>query len=703
MLMCLIVISQVSAENANNTLTNDTPLSEDLSTLDILQTDENNTNISEYKSFDEIQQQIDAASAGSTITISGKYLGSGTPIKINKKITLEGKTPNGDNYTYAYLNANDLSRIVDVSVTGVILKNIVFMKGNSKYKDGGAINSEIGDTAIYNSIFGFCHGYNGGAVYNCNVYDCVFLNNSARYGGAMYNGSAINCGFGNNTAYHGGAIYDSHTVTTSEFENNHADDDGGAIYSSGSSITVTKCKFINNHAGDDGGAIYGSSATVKNSYFKSNNAKYYGGAMYYGSAHNCAFIMNTAKKGGGMYYGSEYDCSFTWNSPENVYQTNCYESIVAKMQLSQYGSYFGDKTITVKVINSRTNKVVSGVTVTLKFSNGKTVKVKTNSNGIASYKVPFNPGTYSVTSSMSAIYGNPTNVILNNIKIIKAPSLIKPTKLTAGYEATKYFQVKIINSKTKKVIGGVKLLLNVYTGKKAKKVYITTASNGVAKYNIGKLGVGKHKVKISISSPQVSAKTINSQIIVKKASTKTYAPNGIFIYKKADKYYFGVGNKHNGKLIKGIKLKIKVYTGKKAKTYLVKTNKKGVASINTKNLKLGKHKVIVTTPTTSKYKKSSATGTIEISKKTPTYMGYYSILTLYSYGYPSGRIIYAYVKDINGHALHKKITLTHSNGAKNSGYSEKGIYMPGGLYGSVTLSFAGDKTYRPSSYTINFV
>jgi hypothetical protein len=37
-----------------------------------------------------------------------------------------------------------------------------------------------------------------------------------------------------------------------------------------------------------------------------------------------------------------------------------------------------------------------------------------------------------------------------------------------------------------------------------------------------------------------------------------------------------------------------VYTGKKVKKYIVKTNKKGIATINTKNLKRGSHKVVIT-------------------------------------------------------------------------------------------------------------
>ena len=48
------------------------------------------------------------------------------------------------------------------------------------------------------------------------------------------------------------------------------------------------------------------------------------------------------------------------------------------------------------------------------------------------------------------------------------------------------------------------------------------------------------------------------------------------------------------KVIKGVKVKIKVYTGKKAKTYTLKTNTKGIAKLNVNKLKVGTHKVVVT-------------------------------------------------------------------------------------------------------------
>ena len=62
-----------------------------------------------------------------------------------------------------------------------------------------------------------------------------------------------------------------------------------------------------------------------------------------------------------------------------------------------------------------------------------------------------------------------------------------------------------------------------------------------------------------------------------------------------------------------VKVKIKVYTGKKAKTYAAKSNAKGIAKLLTKKLKVGKHKVIVTSA--NKYcVAKKAKSTIKITK-----------------------------------------------------------------------------------------
>lgn len=739
-------VAQVSAEDVDNniTLTTEEIITEDspadnLQSVDEKQVDEvlaDDVDGIEYQSFDVIQQKIDNANDGDTIRISGYFKGAGDQITVDKSVTIEGD----DNYTY--IKAEGLSRIFFVTASNVVLKNLVMKEADAGYDDGGAVYcDQYGGASclVYHCIIGYCSADYGGATYYCDAYDSGFMYNDASRGGAMYGGNAANCafinntasdrggaiyardgvsiegsGFENNTAEFGGAIYscaDYNTVSGCYFESNYAGDDGGAIYNNDeyySGLTVLNSEFWYNEADDDGGAIYtysGADTTVRNSYFRSNKAGYWGGAMCRGVAFNSQFYLNKAtEEGGGIYYGEAHDCAFTWNTPENAYGTDVYETINGKITLSQSGSYFGDKTVSAKVINTNTNAPVSGAKVTFKFSNGKSATVYTGSNGVATYKIPFNPGTYKVTATIPSDIGG-ASAVLANIKIVKAPATISPTKLSTKFQANKCFKVKVINSKTKKGIAGVKLQLKVYTGKKAKKVTVTTASNGVASYNAAKLKVGKHKVKVTIASKQVSAKAKTSKITVKKASTLIDKYNALYYYKDVKKgvYYIGVYNKDAHQFIKGVKVKVKVFTGKKAKTYTLKTKKDGFAVLKTKGIKVGKHKVQITFKGNKNFKKSKAKATIEVSKKMRTYIGYHSIMTFYSYGSVSGRSISVYLEDMNGKELRKKVTLISSSGDKTTGYSGDSISMPY-VYsgGSLTLKFAGDKKYMPSTYTIRF-
>ena len=714
---------------------------------DVSDTDETDTDTDEidYQSFSVIQDAIDDADDGDTISISGYFKGSGTQITVNKAVTIEG--PEDD---YAYITADGRSRIFYVTASGVVLKNLVLKAGDAGYNNGGAVYCNAYDNCeIEGCIIGYCKAEYGGATYYCDVSNSAFFFNSANRGGAMYGGNVYNTGFGNNTASdRGGAIYlrdgctvdhcefenntaddggavyscaDYNVVSYSKFNNNYASDDGGAIYNNDedySGLEVIHCDFEFNKADDDGGAIYTDSnadTVVREGYFWENKAGYWGGAMCRGVAYDSTFKLNSAvRNGGGMYEGEASGCSFTWNSPNDMYETyspgynpggsGSSSGYAGKITLSQSGSYFGDKTVYARVVNTNNNNApLSYVPVTFKFSNGKSVTVYTGSNGVAAYSVPFNPGTYSVTATIPSNYHG-SAASMGNIKIVKAPATIKPSKLTTKYGTCKSFKVKVVNSKTKKGIGGVKLLLKVYTGKKAKKVYVTTDSSGNAYYSPSKLKVGKHKVKVSIASGAVSAKAKKSRITVKKASVGLNTYDGIYYYKdvKKGRYLIGVYNKNSGQYLKGIKLKVKVYTGKKAKTYTIKTKKDGYAILKTKGIKLGKHKVKITFKGNKNFKKASAKASIEVTKRIPTRVGYYYRLTTSFFWGGGSTLVKAFVKDIYGNELKNKlITITGSYGDKETGYSGDLIRLPGG--NPVVLKFAGDKKYMPSTYTIYFV
>ena len=82
--------------------------------------------------------------------------------------------------------------------------------------------------------------------------------------------------------------------------------------------------------------------------------------------------------------------------------------------------------------------------------------------------------------------------------------------------------------------------------------------------------------------------TVNKAIAVITASSTSV------VLKKATYWKIKLANSKTGKPISGMKLKLKVYTGKKYKTYTVKTNSKGIATFKTSSLAKGKHKMIVT-------------------------------------------------------------------------------------------------------------
>ena len=69
----------------------------------------------------------------------------------------------------------------------------------------------------------------------------------------------------------------------------------------------------------------------------------------------------------------------------------------------------------------------------------------------------------------------------------------------------------------------------------------------------------------------------------------------------------------NSKGVSSVKVKIRVYTGKKFKTYTKKTNKKGIASLKISQ-KVGKHKVVIMNVATKLYSAKKLTKTLKVTK-----------------------------------------------------------------------------------------
>ena len=239
-LFCLIALvfsmAGVSAADVNQTIFSDTS---------ILGNADGGT-------FTELQDKINNAEDGSTITLENNYTYDnsfkGEYISIAKNITVDGK-----GHT---IDAKDASKIFNINATNIVLNNIAFVNAASNDGIGGAIYS-AGDLTVVN---------------------CSFSRNFAEEGGAIYSDGSL-------------------IVEASNFTDNVAHWlGGGAIYANGD-LTVSRSNFIGNdapdwdHQGNIGGAIYSlSHLNVTYSYFANNTAIYAYAA--YASIENSTFINN---------------------------------------------------------------------------------------------------------------------------------------------------------------------------------------------------------------------------------------------------------------------------------------------------------------------------------------------------------------------------------------------------------------------------
>ncbi|MCL2800086.1 MAG: OmpA family protein [Endomicrobia bacterium] len=147
-----------------------------------------------------------------------------------------------------------------INITGntVIENNTSALDGAGIYNNGGAINAAVGSTLSFDSNESL--NGSGGAVYNSSgVFTSAlgsyveFLSNTAsQYGGAIYNGGVVPSNlsgsygvqllggslFSGNAAFAGGAVYNAST------------DENSGVYIGGNS------QFVNNFALTQGGAIY---------------------------------------------------------------------------------------------------------------------------------------------------------------------------------------------------------------------------------------------------------------------------------------------------------------------------------------------------------------------------------------------------------------------------------------------------------------
>ena len=670
MFLLFFVFLTVSTVSAEDNVTLDIDLNEENSNyLEIQDIDNgilgnfksNNTlKASSSNSFKDLQNIIDNAYVGDTITLNKDYTYTtgDSPIFIGKSITIDGKNH--------IIDGKLATKILKIREEHVTIKNIKFINAKSINNDYGSAIDWNGDYAnLQYCSFNNNHADYGGAISlsgtNGKISHCSFNNNTAnRYGGAVswYGGNGVlsGCSFNNNTADYGGGGAVSWWSGNGELRNcsfnNNTAEHGGAVHWDGHDGFLSGCSFNNNHA-DYGGAVswYGDNGGLKDCSFNNNTAQEDSGAVRWwghdGFLSGCSFNNNTALFGGVVYwYGGDgflSGCSFVIFRSKNTSFLNIPNLI-----------YYNGKDYDVDYYNNGVNINSGKLNKAVSFSglnNNKyniTMKYMTDNGMMINYLIitgdsylhakniaMFHNDGSSYVLKLTDAQGNPIkNQIIQitianknyNIKTNdKGYAQLKIKQKAGNYKITTKFKGNNQYSPTK-IINTLKILKSPITQNKNMEIYYLSGTFKVKIIkNNGKNAGPGHKVQFTINGKTYTKKTNKEGYASIKITQKPKTYKITTQYKKYKttnqikiKPLLTAKNiikkktkitQFQAKLVnnKGKPQKQKTITFKiNKKTYKAKTNKNGIATIKIKNLQKGKHTIH------TQYTKSQIKNTIQI-------------------------------------------------------------------------------------------
>ncbi|WP_407391436.1 hypothetical protein [Methanobrevibacter sp.] len=512
---------------------------------------------SDVQTFEDIQTSIDNADENDVIELNGTYIGDKS-IKVSKSLTIQSKEEP------AVLDGQNNTRIFHVNGGNLTFKNIIFT--NAVSNKGGAFYS-LGNLEFINCTFKNNYGENGGAIYSkasVTATDCIFDTNFAKT-----SGGAICCEYSlnkNQSKTRAGNV----DVESSTFINNNAVSGGGiSIYLTG------------NAKGD---SSYGN-VNVKNSVFTNNTGVEFGGAINYGGSSNYGnfiveksnFTRNFANEGSAIH-ASDDDFKLTGC---NFIENSGYYSAV-------YFSF--DCNGIIKKCNFINNTAEAVSALMLYSAEVSLTDCKFEQNSVATISSYYNSKLTITNGKTTKTYKK--DVVLDNSFKSATTLTVMASDLTADYGSGDKFTVQIIDKNTKKPIKFYSVIINFKNGKKERSIYRSTDENGKIKIRITTgLAAGTYSVTY-ISDDWGKIDASKNTLTIKKGKANVNAPEVTNKYKKSKKFKITLTDKKNEGLYK-VKVKVKVFTGKKAKTYNLITDYDGVCKINTKTLSKGSHKVVV--------------------------------------------------------------------------------------------------------------
>ena len=625
------------------------------STEDNLKLKDNNS-----MTFDELRDEIENASPGSTIILSkdNYTYENTTPIKVKDNLTIDG------NYSWFDGSSANMSGLFCVEGANVVLKNMFFINweledsynviewfgengtlSNCIFVNNMVIEGCVDWSGKYGVIDGCYFGYNYGMdnsgalrIYSdgVSVKDSSFIYNEAINDGGAINilgsGTTItNCTFTNCSSLtgKGGAVYiysDYNLITDCTFTNCTALDCGGAVYVSGDNNIINDSNYYHNQAFCDGGAIFlvGSECCVNNSYFESNTADEDGGAIYskgtFGfNIDNCTFIDNAAGVYGGAVVTENY--AVVNSSKFNNNSALAAGAIFSKDMLNISDSLFNENSAEVGgaiVLNDDTGIVNSNITNN-KGSNGGAIAVLSDStleiNG-TQFK-----GNLADCGSNNIVLISDATVTADNKTTSDSPLVLKSVTLSPIHEEnitygdTLHIIVYVDFDNVPMENGNVATNLDG-------KTYTAPVKDGFAFFNITGLNPGNYSSYLTFTQEGYVNATVEYNFTVAEKvpadlkDAKITANSVNFVINYAKKYSVNIMDS-NGNAISGKKVTFKLNGKNIGSAY---TDSKGVATykITSKMLKAAKSgtkKLTITLNDNVEFKTVSKTVNVKINKE----------------------------------------------------------------------------------------
>ncbi len=287
------------------------------------------------------------------------YASEGASIYLYKSIlNIEDSTFKNLNPIYWSIIYGETSQIY---VTNCTFENISSGYASAIYNNYITIVKRSRFYNLYANLTAGAIGIKGGNQFNTIsqtiIEDCEFMNvSSKRNGGAIYldiNGAG---GFGGNS------------IINNTIFNNCSSQFGGAILQLGGVINVIYSNFINNNAIYNGGALYTSNTSttyVKASRFTDNRAGY-GAAVYVdyslGQFEQNIFKDNTAVAGGGIY---SYDTVLMVVTSNFTNNKEAIHSVFTNNGSYERNNNFGNDTQIWDDVNYKTNVYYQGKEIIL--------------------------------------------------------------------------------------------------------------------------------------------------------------------------------------------------------------------------------------------------------------------------------------------------------------------------------------------------